>query len=124
MNVTICKRFTFDAAHWLPHVPKDHKCGRLHGHTYTVEVICSGEVDESGMLIDYADIARAWESVDRVLDHRELNGIAGLENPTTEVLSWWIMRMLLVTLPCLSAVRVYESATTWCQADNPKKAVR
>ena len=116
MRVTISKEFDFDAAHWLPKVPDGHKCKRLHGHTYRVQVICEGELDERGMVLDYAEIAEAWGPLNDALDHRLLNDIAGLSNPTTEVLAPWILRELKPLLPQLTAVRVYESATTWCEA--------
>jgi len=108
--------FDFDAAHWLPHVPEGHKCGRMHGHTYRVELILSGEVDPArGWFVDYADIADAWAAVDGILDHRCLNHVEGLENPTTENLAPWILRQLAQSLPHLCRVKVYESATTWCE---------
>ncbi|HEX7340222.1 MAG TPA: 6-carboxytetrahydropterin synthase, partial [Rhodanobacteraceae bacterium] len=41
-DMEISKQFTFEAAHRLPHVPEGHKCGRLHGHSFVVEVHVSG----------------------------------------------------------------------------------
>lgn len=118
MNITISKSFDFDAAHWLPKVPRGHKCRRMHGHTYRVEIILSGELDTRGMVVDYAEIAAAWAPLHKRLDHHTLNRISGLSNPTTEVLAPWILRQLERAFPArLSlAVRVYESSTTWCQA--------
>lgn len=115
MIVTITKCFDFDAAHRLSGLPRGHKCRRLHGHTYKVEVRLRGEPDARGFVADYAEIARAWKPVHRMLDHRYLNRIEGLENPTTEVLAPFIASMLLDALPLLHAVRVYESSTTWCE---------
>ncbi len=125
MTLRIAKRFDFDAAHWLPNVPPSHKCHRMHGHTYGVEIILEGEPDERGMVADYADIEVAWQSLHAILDHRTLNDIKGLENPTTEVLAPWIIRMLTTgprggRLPIV-AVRVYESSTTWCEAQSLPK---
>lgn len=116
--VTICKQFNFDAAHFLPNVEDGHKCKRLHGHTYRVDVICRGPIDARGMVCDYAEIAAAWMQIDMLLDHRLLNDVPGLENPTTEVLSPWILaeiRKWSRDLPIIG-VRVYESSTTWCEA--------
>lgn len=113
--VTISKQFDFDAAHFLPNVSEGHKCKRLHGHTYRVEVILRGEPDERGFVVDYAEIAEAWRPVDAQLDHRLLNDIEGLENPSTEVLAPFIAQMLVDSLPLLHAVRVYESSTTFCE---------
>lgn len=125
MKVRISKMFDFDAAHHLPMVPPEHRCHRLHGHTYRVEVFCEGEVDHRGMVCDYAEISRLWAPLHDVLDHRCLNDIDGLGNPTTEVLAPFILRYLesqALThrngleppLPIIG-VRVYESSSTWCE---------
>ena len=116
MRVQIAKRFDFDAAHWLPNVSEGHKCARLHGHTYRVEIACEGEPDKRGMVVDYAEITQAWNPIHALLDHRLLNNVEGLENPTTELLAPWILARLLVEhkLPMVW-VRVYESSSTWCE---------
>lgn len=119
MKTRICKSFDFDAAHKLPNVPEGHKCGRLHGHTYKVELVLEGVPQKKeGWFIDYADIARAWLVVHDIVDHKYLNDIDGLENPTTEMLAPWILKMLdrdAAVAPFLVSVKVYESATTWCE---------
>ncbi len=117
MIVTVSKEFDFDAAHRLTKVDPAHKCFRMHGHTYKVQVICRGEVDERGMVLDYAEIAQAWQPIHALLDHNVLNDVDGLENPTTEVLAPWILERLRHSLPALRAVRVYESSTTWCEVE-------
>lgn len=112
----IFKDFSFDAAHRLPKVPVGHKCGNLHGHTYRVRVWLVGTVgDDTGWVIDYAEIARAWDACCGHLDHAFLNDIPGLENPTTEILSAYIFRALALNgrMP-MHSVEVYESATTGC----------
>lgn len=115
-HVTISKTFDFDAAHWLPKVPEGHKCKRLHGHTYRVEIRLTGPLDERGMVVDYAEIAEAWQPLHDALDHRCLNEVPGLENPTTEVLVAWLLNRLRGHWPVfLLAVRVYESSTTYCE---------
>ncbi len=120
MRVTLCKTFDFDAAHHLPKMPEGHKCRRMHGHTYRVDVVCEGDVQQDGLLVDYAHVAEAWEPIHQALDHRLLNEIPGLEDPTTERLAHWILIMLRTTptLPTLpvTKVRVHESSTTWCEA--------
>jgi len=113
----ISKEFDFDAAHFLPNTPVGHKCRRMHGHTYRVEVRLQGEPDERGFLADYAEIAAAWATVDALLDHRVLNEVEGLENPSTEVLAPFILNMLVDALPLLHSIRVYESSTTWCEVE-------
>lgn len=120
--VTICKEFDFDAAHHLPMMPEGHKCRREHGHTYRVALSFSGEVGADGILMDYADIAKGWAPLHDLLDHRNLNNIPGLENPSTEVLVHWIltkwqeMHINSALWTCLRNVRVYESSTTYCEA--------
>lgn len=120
MAVRISKMFDFDAAHFLPLVPDGHKCKRMHGHTYRVEIICEGEPDARGMVVDYAEIAAAWKPIESLLDHHTLNDVPGLENPTTEILAPWVLAQCLASphIPrsIVRTVRVYESATTYCEA--------
>lgn len=88
---------TFDAAHWLPNVPPNHKCHNLHGHTYHVRIEIEGEVGEvTGWVIDYAVIKGAWDVVKQIVDHHNLNEIDGLENSTCELLALWIWKRLSV----------------------------
>jgi 7-carboxy-7-deazaguanine synthase (Cx14CxxC type)/queuosine biosynthesis protein QueD len=94
-STVITKRFRFEAAHQLPAVPDGHKCSRLHGHTYEVWVHVTGPVSpEFGWIADFGDVKAAWKPLDEQLDHRFLNDIPGLENPTAEVLAAWICHRL------------------------------
>ncbi len=114
MRVTLCKELRFEAAHLLPRVPEGHKCRRLHGHSYRVEIEVEGEVDpETGWLLDYAEIGQAFSPLHAALDHRYLNEVEGLENPTSENLARWIWERLARVLP-LAAVRVAETCTSSC----------
>jgi 6-pyruvoyltetrahydropterin/6-carboxytetrahydropterin synthase len=116
MIVTLTKSFGFEAAHWLPTFPQGHKCRRVHGHSFRVDVQVRGEVDPAkGYLIDYGDIKSAIEPVERQLDHYLLNEIEGLDNPTAEQISRWIWRKLKPTLPLLDCVRVHETCTSACE---------
>jgi len=111
----IWKEFTFEAAHLLPHVPDGHKCRRLHGHSYRVRVVVSGEPDLSlGWIVDFADIGAACEPIRKQLDHYYLNEIEGLENPTSEVLVKWIWDRLQSALPGLSRLEISETCTSGC----------
>ncbi len=116
MNSTIFKEFTFEAAHRLPNVPPEHKCARLHGHSFRVEVHVYGEVDRTyGWVIDFADIKAAFAPLHDVLDHHYLNEVEGLENPTSENLARWIWYKLRERgLPGLSKVVVRETCTSGC----------
>ena len=110
----IFKEFTFEAAHRLPNVPADHKCARLHGHSYRVEIHVTGEVGErSGWVMDFADLKDAFAPLYEQLDHRYLNEVEGLDNPTSEVLARWIWDRLTDALP-LSEVLVRETCTSGC----------
>ncbi|OMH38761.1 6-carboxytetrahydropterin synthase QueD [Motiliproteus sp. MSK22-1] len=111
----IYKEFTFEAAHLLPNVPKGHKCGRLHGHSFMVQVHVSGEVDpRTGWIMDFAQLKAAFRPIYDRLDHYYLNDIAGLENPTSEVLARWIWNELKPSLPELSKIVIKETCTSGC----------
>jgi 6-pyruvoyltetrahydropterin/6-carboxytetrahydropterin synthase len=116
MRVKLTKSFAFDAAHHLPTFPPDHKCHGLHGHGFRVDVCLEGEVDPAkGYLVDYGEIKAVFEPVRKELDHACLNDIPGLEIPTAESLSRWIWDRIKSRLPQLSAIVVYESATSACE---------
>lgn len=111
----IFKTFSFEAAHLLPNVPAGHKCGRLHGHSYRVEVHVAGEPgEESGWIIDFADISNAVAPVIAQLDHYYLNDIPGLENPTSENIARWLWPRLKAVLPPLSKLVIRETCTSGC----------
>ncbi|MFO7652889.1 MAG: 6-carboxytetrahydropterin synthase QueD [Candidatus Krumholzibacteriia bacterium] len=110
MPFRITKSFVFDAAHWLPRVPEGHKCGRLHGHTYRVTLTLTGELHpELGWIEDFGAVKEAFAPLREQLDHRCLNEVPGLENPTAEVLARWIHERLAGRLPQLAEVTVAET---------------
>jgi len=115
MRVELAKSFTFEAAHLLPTFPEGHKCRRLHGHSFRIDVVVAGAVDESrGYLVDYGVIKAACEPVREALDHRYLNEIEGLSNPTAEMIARWIFERLRPALPLLTQVIVHETCTSRC----------
>ena len=116
MRVELVKDFRFEAAHRLPMVPPDHKCFRVHGHSFRVEVKIAGLVDPAmGWLVDFGEIAARVEPVLKdELDHRLLNDVAGLENPTSEQLCAWLWKRLLPLVPELAAITVHETCTARC----------
>ena len=109
----IFKEFVFEAAHRLPNVPEGHKCARLHGHSFTVQIYVSGEVGPlTGWVLDFADIKAAFAPFYEMLDHHYLNEIEGLENPTSENIASWIWARIRTILPGLSKVIVKETCTS------------
>ena len=109
------KSFRFEAAHWLPNVPKGHKCGRMHGHSFRITVVIEGSIDaEIGWVMDFNLIKDAFAPLEKKLDHYCLNEIEGLENPTSEVLAMWIWDKMIGNLPQLIEIAVEETCTCKC----------
>ncbi|MDE2339340.1 MAG: 6-carboxytetrahydropterin synthase QueD [Gammaproteobacteria bacterium] len=112
----IFKEFRIEAAHRLPRVPAEHKCARLHGHSFRIGVHVEGPVDPvQGWVLDFADLKRAFAPLHEALDHRYLNEVPGLENPTSEQLAMWIWQRLKPALPGLSRITVRETCTSGCE---------
>jgi 6-pyruvoyltetrahydropterin/6-carboxytetrahydropterin synthase len=115
MKLELRKTFQFEAAHLLPLLPATHKCRRLHGHSFQVEVVVEGENDPRlGWVMDYADISAAFKPLWEQLDHNYLNEIPGLDNPTSENIAVWIWNRLKPALPLLKEIVVAETCTARC----------
>jgi|CZKU01.1.fsa_nt_gi 6-pyruvoyltetrahydropterin/6-carboxytetrahydropterin synthase len=116
MNVRLVHEFRFEAAHRLPKVPPGHKCARLHGHSFRVELAVAGPVDPgTGWFIDYQLLYDAWTPLDSLLDHNYLNELPGLENPTSELLAAWVWERIKPALPSLVRVTVFETCEARCE---------
>jgi 6-pyruvoyltetrahydropterin/6-carboxytetrahydropterin synthase len=116
MNVRLIKALRFEAAHRLPEGPPGHKCARLHGHSFMIELAVRGPVNErTGWFIDYGDLDALWQPLHAVLDHNYLNEVPGLENPTSENLARWIWQRLSPGLPALERVIVHETCDARCE---------
>jgi 6-pyruvoyltetrahydropterin/6-carboxytetrahydropterin synthase len=114
------RTFQFEAAHRLPNVAPGHKCARLHGHSFVVELVVEGGLNPHlGWVMDYADLKTLFEPLFNQLDHNYLNEIPGLENPTSELLAVWIWDRLRPTLPLLTEVVVAETCTARCVYRGP-----
>ena len=110
--MNIFKIFTLEAAHRLPNVPEGHKCSRLHGHSFRVELHLDGPVDpHSGWVMDFSEVKSIFKPLYEQLDHHYLNDIEGLENPTSENLAIWIWNQTKPLMPLLSEVVVHETCT-------------
>ena len=115
MRARLERCYRFEAAHYLPKVPSGHKCARMHGHSYAIEVTIEGEVDpERGWVVDFAEIDEHALPLMRLLDHQVLNEIEGLGNPTSELLAVWWWQRLRPSLPGLVEVVVSETPTSRC----------
>lgn len=109
----IFKDFSFDSAHFLPHVPEGHKCKEIHGHTYRMKLSFEGEMDqELGWVIDFAEIKKVVKPIVDRIDHKLLNDIEGLENPTCEVIAIWIWDQVKPLIPQLCQIELYETLTS------------
>jgi len=116
--MNIFRAFTIEAAHRLPNVPAGHKCARLHGHSFRIELHVSGAVDpRTGWVMDFADLKSLFLPLFERLDHNYLNDIPGLENPTSENLARWIWNEMKPRLPLLNKVVVHETCTSGCSYD-------
>jgi 6-pyruvoyltetrahydropterin/6-carboxytetrahydropterin synthase len=114
----IVQAFTFEAAHRLPHVPPTHRCHRMHGHSYRVELALDGPIDPvTGFVVDFFDVEAAFGPVLARLDHHTLNDIEGLENPTAELIALWIWDRVRPDLPQLAQVKVFETPLSWAEHD-------
>ena len=115
MKVELKKSFQFEAAHSLPNLPSNHKCYRLHGHSFKVELTLAGECDKHlGWLVDYADISAAFLPTWERLDHHYLNEIEGLDNPTSENIARWVWNEVQTKVPLLTSVEVAETCNASC----------
>jgi 6-pyruvoyltetrahydropterin/6-carboxytetrahydropterin synthase len=115
MFCRLTKEFFFEAAHTLPKVPPTHKCHRMHGHSYRVEIAVEGEVDpEMGWLYDHSRINEVMDPLVEQLDHFYLNDVQGLENPTVETLAGWIWDRVRPVCPGLCEIVIQETPSARC----------
>lgn len=109
----IFKQFDFDSAHFLPYVPDEHKCKKIHGHTYRMTLYFEGKLDtQLGWVIDFAEIKREINPIIQSIDHKLLNDIEGLENPTCEVIAIWLWNKIKPKIPLLCRIDLHETLTS------------
>ena len=105
------RTYRFEAAHHLPHLPEGHRCRNLHGHNYRVEIVVRGRLDQRGFVKDFAEIDACVAPLLKLVDHRLLNDVEGLENPTAEIIAAWFFGRIA---DCES-VRIYENDDCWAE---------
>lgn len=109
----IYKQFTFDAAHYLPNVPENHKCRRVHGHTYHLTLFFEGNIDaDLGWIIDFSDIKKNVNPILNLVDHHFLNEVEGLQNPTCERISIWLWNKIKPLIPQLKRIELKETPSS------------
>lgn len=109
----IYKEFTFDSAHYLPNVPDGHKCKNMHGHTYRLKIWIEGVPDpEFGWVMDFAVLKDIVKPVVNQLDHKCMNDIPGLSNPTCELIAVWIWDQLKPQLTNMVKIELHETPTS------------
>lgn len=107
--IRVTATYSFEAAHFLPKVPEGHKCRRLHGHNYRVDVSVAGGLDARGFVLDYAELDAIVQPIIDELDHRCLNDIPGLDNPTSEILALWLRDRIAKAARLKPTIRVWET---------------
>jgi 6-pyruvoyltetrahydropterin/6-carboxytetrahydropterin synthase len=110
-HATIGRSYRFESAHFLPKVPEGHRCRNLHGHNYRVEIVVAGEVDARGFVRDFGEVDAEVAPLIAQLDHKLLNEVPGLENPTAEIIARWFVEHV----PSAARVRVWENADCWAE---------
>ena len=111
----VFKEFTFEAAHKLPLVPKNHKCSNLNGHSFKVRISVDGPINEMGWVMDFSELKQICAPHINELDHSYLNEILGLENPTSENIAIWLWNRLIKSLQNLSSITVMETCNSGCE---------
>lgn len=115
MKFELKQHFQIESARFLPHLPKEHPCSRMHGHSFKIILTLVGDLDPKiGWVIDYNDIQAAMKPLLEQIDHRVLNDVEGLENPTSELLAVWLYERARKVLPQLTKVTIAETPLTEC----------
>jgi 6-pyruvoyltetrahydropterin/6-carboxytetrahydropterin synthase len=116
MNFELKQHFQIESARFLPFLPKEHPCSRMHGHSFKIILTLVGPLDPKiGWVVDYHEISLKMKPVLEQLDHRTLNEVSGLENPTSELLAKWIFDRAGKELPLLKSVSILETPSTECR---------
>ncbi len=109
------QQFRIESARFLPHLQAHHPCARTHGHSFLITLRLHGPLDSKvGWVRDYNQIELLMKPILNQIDHRLLNDVPGLENPTSEILCRWIFEKAHGILPELVQVSISETPNTEC----------
>jgi 6-pyruvoyltetrahydropterin/6-carboxytetrahydropterin synthase len=108
---TIGRSYRFESAHFLPKVADGHRCKNLHGHNYRVEIVLAGDVDGRGFVMDFGEMDALMAPLLAEVDHKLLNEVPGLDNPTAEIIAAWFLKRIGAAV----RVRVWENADCWAE---------
>jgi 6-pyruvoyltetrahydropterin/6-carboxytetrahydropterin synthase len=115
MKYELKQHFQIESARFLPKLPKTHPCSQVHGHSFKIVLTLVGDLNpEIGWVMDYHEITKIMTPLLTQLDHKLLNEVSGLENPTSELLAKWIYEKAGSQIPLLKRVSVMETPTTEC----------
>ncbi len=115
MKFELKQHFQIESARFLPKLEKSHPCSRMHGHSFKIILTLVGSLDPVvGWVIDYNEIQERMKPILDRIDHRVLNEVPGLENPTSEYLAKWLYDQARAVLPTLNRVTVAETPATEC----------
>ncbi len=115
MAIEIFREFVLESARRLPNLPANHPCAVMHGHTFRIQIHIQGPIQpETGWVMDFSELDSHVQTLRGELDHRVLNEVAGLENPTTELLARWIWQRLQPSVPGLSRIVIQENPNSGC----------
>lgn len=116
MNYELKQHFQIESARFLPFLPATHPCSRMHGHSFKIILSLVGPLDPKlGWVLDYHEISLVMKPLLDQLDHRTLNEVQGLENPTSEILAKWVFEKARLQIPILKSVTIMETSTTECR---------
>lgn len=116
MKYELKQHFHIESARFLPHLPKSHPCANMHGHSFKIILQLKGELQpQVGWVMDYHEISLVMAPLLKQLDHKVLNEVPGLENPTSELLAKWIYEKARLSIPLLQSVTIMETTSTECK---------
>src|SRR5207302_168404 len=114
---TIARTYYFESAHRLPLLPETHKCHHLHGHNYKMTVMVRGNLDERGFVMDFAEMDTQILPLIKQVDHKVLNDVQGLENPTAELIAQWFLQRIETG----ESIRIYENEDCYAEISKADK---